>query len=152
MIAKEKIVLYTDGGSRGNPGIAGAGAVIKDHNGKTVKKISKLLGVVTNNEAEYQAIILGLETLKRLYGSDKVKNYNIEIRSDSELVVSQLRGEYQIKEEKLIPFFIKIWNLQVKDFPKISFVHIPREQNCEADGLANEAMDQSGAERQTLFT
>lgn len=153
IMTKGKIVLYTDGGSRGNPGIAGAGVVIKDHNGRTVKKVSKPLGVVTNNEAEYSAIVLGLETLKRLYGTGKVKNYRIEVRADSELVVSQLRGEYQIKEEKLMPFFIKIWNLQVKDFPKITFTHIPREQNSEADALANEAMDQgkSTPDGPTLF-
>lgn len=152
-MTKGKIVLYTDGGSRGNPGIAGAGVVIKDYNGTTIKKVAKPLGVVTNNEAEYQAIILGLETLKRIYGSGKIKNYNIEIRSDSELVVSQLRGEYQIKEEKLMPLFIKIWNLQVKDLPKIAFTHIPREQNSEADALANEAMDQgkSAPDGPTLF-
>lgn len=152
-MTKGKIVLYTDGGSRGNPGIAGAGVVIKDYNGTTIKKVAKPLGIVTNNEAEYQAIIVGLETLKRIYGSGKIKNYHIEIRSDSELVVSQLKGEYQVKEEKLMPLFIKIWNLQVKDLPKITFSHIPREQNSEADALANEAMDQgkTSIDSPTLF-
>jgi ribonuclease HI len=136
-----KYLIYTDGGSRGNPGVAGCGAVITDSNKQILKKVSKSLGVATNNEAEYQAVILGLETLKKLLGAAKLAGAEIEIRLDSQLVASQLSGAYQIKEEKLFPFFIKIWNLQVKDLPKVQFTYIPREQNSLADGLANEAMD-----------
>ena len=97
--------------------------------------------MATNNEAEYQAVILGLETIKKMLGGVKATEAEIEVRLDSQLVASQLAGTYQIKEERLFPFFIKIWNLRVKDLPKVRFVYIPREQNSIADGLANEAMD-----------
>ncbi len=148
---KDKIIIYTDAGSRGNPGIAGAGVVIQDGAGQIVKKIAKPLGVMTNNEAEYRAVIEGLQAAKRIFGKGKMKNAIIEVRADSELVVSQLKGEYQIKEEKLFPLFIKIWNLQVKDLPKVVFTYIPREQNRLADQLANQAMDEAGSTNVTLF-
>ena len=138
----EKIIIYTDGGARGNPGIAGAGAVIKKERGIILKTISKTLGTKTNNEAEYEAVLLGLTTVKQLFGTEKIKNIQIEMRMDSELVCKQLNGEYQIKEENLFPYFIKIWNLQVKEIPHIKFFHIRREENTEADLLANSAMDQ----------
>jgi len=144
-----KIYLNTDGGSRGNPGPAGCGAVISDEQNNVLKKASKFLGTATNNEAEYQAVILGLETLKKVYGTDKLKDIEIMVRMDSELVCKQLNGEYQMKEEKLVPFFMKIWNLKVKDIPNVKFMYVPREQNNIADGLANEAMDQSS--KQGLF-
>ncbi len=137
----EKIIVNTDGGSRGNPGLAGCGAVVQNKKGEILKKASRALGTMTNNEAEYEAVILGLETLKKTFGTDKLKNFEIEFRLDSQLVVSQLSGIYQIKEERLYPMFMKIWNAQVKDFPKLKFTYIPREENKIADGLANEAMD-----------
>lgn len=138
-----KLYLNTDGGSRGNPGPAGCGAVVSDEKEAVLKKVSKFLGTATNNEAEYQAVILGLETLKKMYGTDKLKDLEIVVRMDSELVCKQLNGEYQLKEEKLFPHFIKIWNFQVKEIPNIKFMYVPREQNSIADGLANEAMDGS---------
>ena len=140
-MAKQTIFLNTDGGSRGNPGPAGCGAVVSDDQGTVLKKVSKFLGVSTNNEAEYQAVILGLETLKKVFGTEKLKDIEIIVRMDSELVCKQLNGEYQLKEEKLSPYFIKIWNYKVKDIPNISFTYVPHEQNNIADGLANEAMD-----------
>ncbi len=121
--------------------MAGCGAVITDANKQVLKKVCQSLGVATNNEAEYQAVILGLETIKKMLGGVKATEAEIEVRLDSQLVASQLAGTYQIKEERLFPFFIKIWNLRVKDLPKVRFVYIPREQNSIADGLANEAMD-----------
>lgn len=136
-----KYIIYTDGGSRGNPGVAGCGAVITDASKQVLKKVCKSLGVATNNVAEYQAVILGLETVKKMLGAEKLKTAEIEVRMDSQLVASQLSGTYQLREETLFPFFIKIWNLQVKDLPKIKFTYIPREENSLADGLANEAMD-----------
>ena len=141
MSTNSKYFIYTDGGSRGNPGVAGCGAVITDANKQVLKKVCQSLGVATNNEAEYQAVILGLETIKKMLGGVKATEAEIEVRLDSQLVASQLAGTYQIKEERLFPFFIKIWNLRVKDLPKVRFVYIPREQNSIADGLANEAMD-----------
>ena len=136
----EKIIIYTDGGSRGNPGPAGMGVVIANEKGKMMKEYSGFLGVKTNNEAEYEAVIFGLKKIKALLGKEKIKNTEIEFRLDSELVSRQLEGFYKIENEKLAPLFLKIWNLKM-DFGKIYFKHIPREQNREADGLANEAMD-----------
>lgn len=138
---KRKIIIYTDGGARGNPGPAGAGAYITDEVGKEIKGVSKFLGVRTNNYAEYEAVILGLSELKKIISKEERKNVSIEMKMDSELVARQLSGKYQIKEESLFPLFIKIWNMKVADFPEISFIHIPREKNKEADRLANEAMD-----------
>lgn len=138
---KEKITLFTDGGARGNPGPAGIGVVIMDEEGKVLKEESKFLGETTNNFAEYEAVIEGLKTLKKMFGTDKLKEFDIEVKLDSQLVAEQLSGKYQIKEETLFGQFIKVHNMQVKDFPKIKFTYIPREQNKEADRLANEAMD-----------
>jgi len=136
----QKIIIYTDGGSRNNPGIAGAGAVIKNTEGKILKEIAKPLGVKTNNWAEYEAVIIGLQEAKKMFGK-KLVDMEIEVRMDSELVARQLSGKYQIKEETLFPQFIKISNMRVKDIPNIVFVHVRREENKEADKLANDAMD-----------
>jgi ribonuclease HI len=140
MVKKEKIIVYTDGGSRGNPGPAGIGVVICNAQGQVIKKYSKDLGQRTNNEAEYEAVIFALGKLKQLFGKEKMKSAEIEIRLDSELVARQLKGEYKILEEKLFPLFIKIWNLKM-DFGRLCFVEVPRGRNKEADALANEAMD-----------
>lgn len=137
----KKIIIYTDGGARGNPGPAGAGVVIIDEDGNILKEISEFLGVRTNNWAEYEAIILGLQQLKKIFGKEKLKNISVEVRTDSELVARQLSGKYQIKEESLFPQFIKVWNIKVADIPNLMFTHIPREKNKKADELANKAMD-----------
>ena len=137
----QKFIIYTDGGSRGNPGPAGAGAVIVEGGGAMIKEVCKDLGTMTNNEAEYEAVILGLDALKRLRGSEIMKGSEIEVRLDSELVARQLGGRYQIKEKNLWPLFIKIWNKRVAHFPHLKFTHIPREENRRADALANRAMD-----------
>lgn len=133
----KKITIYTDGGARNNPGPAGAGAVIVDAHGKVLKEVSKFLGVQTNNWAEYEAVILGFETAKKL----GLKDAEIEFKLDSELIARQLSGEYQIKEPNLFSQFIKVHNFMVKDFPNVTFTHIPRAENAEADRLANIAMD-----------
>ena len=143
---QDKIIIYTDGGSRGNPGPAGVGVVISTSQGKVLKEYSSDIGVRTNNEAEYEAIILALSKVKHLFGKEKAKNLEIEVRTDSQLVARQLKGEYKLNKEKLFPLFIKIWNLKI-ELGKISFVEIPREKNKEADRLANEAMDK----KNTLF-
>ncbi|MFA5987119.1 MAG: ribonuclease HI family protein [Candidatus Paceibacterota bacterium] len=142
---KQKIFIYTDGGSRGNPGIAGSGAAIVDEAGRVLKECCEHLGIRTNNWAEYQAVILGLENVKKMFGGDKTREMEVEIRMDSELVCRQLSGQYQIKEETLFSQFIKVWNLRVKDFPNLTFKHIPREENSAADRLANLAMDQGAS-------
>lgn len=143
---KEKIIVYTDGGSRGNPGPAGVGVVICNEKGQQIKGYSKDIGVKTNNEAEYEAVIFALQKIKQLFGKEKTKDFEIEMRMDSQLIARQLKGEYKIEEEKLFPLFIKIWNLRM-DFGKITFTEIPREKNKEADKLANEAMDKKETKR-----
>ncbi len=138
---KKHVVLHTDGGARGNPGVSGVGAVLFDHTGKVLREISKFLGKKTNNYAEYSAVIVGLEMVMKYFGKAECKNLVVTVRMDSELVCKQLNNEYQIKEETLFPLFIHIHNLLVAVFSDVTFEHIPREKNAHADRLANEAMD-----------
>ena len=146
----KKIIIYTDGGSRGNPGQAAIGVVFCNEKGQCFKKYSEYLGDnFTNNEAEYQAVIFGLKKFKALFGKKIAKVSDIEIRADSELLVKQMKGEYKILEPKIQPLFIEIWNLRI-DFQKIKFTHIPREKNKEADELANEALDSKSATQSLL--
>ncbi len=130
----EKIIIHSDGGARGNPGPAGIGAVLNADNGIVLAEISKYIGETTNNQAEYQALIAGLEKAKEL------KAEELDCYLDSELVVKQLNREYKVKNAELAPLFLKVHNLSLS-FKKIKFIHIRREFNKEADRLANEAMD-----------
>ncbi len=126
-------IIHSDGGARGNPGPAAIGVVLTCE-GTVVATISKYIGETTNNQAEYQAIIAGLE---------KVLEYQAEIVEcflDSELVVKQLRHEYKVKNKELATLFVKAHNLSLQ-FKKISFKHIPREENKAADKLVNNALD-----------
>lgn len=129
-----KIIIYTDGGSRGNPGPSAIGVVIND------KEYSEYLGTKTNNQAEYLALIFSLKKAKQLFGKKKAKESEIEVRMDSELVVKQLNGHYKILEKELQPLFLEVWNLRL-DFKKVEFKHIPREQNKRADKLVNYSLD-----------
>ena len=137
-IQKDKISrtpwqLFTDGASKGNPGPAGAGWVlINDQEAKAVKEC-RFLGQATNNEAEYQALILGLQ--KALSCGIQ----EIRIMMDSELLVRQLNGLYRVKNPRLAIFFHRVQDLLLK-FSKYAILHIPREQNREADRMANEAI------------
>lgn len=135
-----KIIIYTDGGSRNNPGDAGIGVFITNEKKEELKKVKKFLGTQTNNWAEYEGLIVGLKTARQMFG-DKTEKMEFEIRMDSQLIVRQLNGEYRVKEPALYEQFIKVNNLKV-DFPNIKFVHIPRAENKVADKLANEAMDE----------
>jgi len=130
----KKFITFSDGGARGNPGPAGIGALIYDEEKKVIAELSKYLGVATNNQAEYRALIMVLEKAFSLGGEE------IVCYLDSELVVKQLNREYKIKNKDLAPLFLNVYNLSLQ-FKKISFKHIPREQNKEADALANLAMD-----------
>lgn len=132
--------MNTDGGARGNPGPSAVGVYITDAKGEVVREVKKAIGNATNNFAEYYAVSLGLETLKQMYGK-KTKEINFVVRLDSELVKKQLSGEYQIREPGLVPLFMDIHNHRVASFPHISFVHVPRAHNKEADRLVNEALD-----------
>ncbi len=136
----EKVICYTDGGARGNPGPAGIGVYITDEAGKVIAQVKQAIGNSTNNFAEYNAVMVGLQTLKAKYGS-RTKTMHFEIRLDSELVKKQLNSEYQIKEPGLVPMFIEIHNLRVSSFPNLTLTHVPRAQNKEADRLVNEALD-----------
>lgn len=144
----ERLIIYTDGGSRGNPGPAAFGYVIKDAGGHVLKQHGEAIGKATNNEAEYQGVIAALKKSKQMLGKEKLKRTHIEVRMDSELAVRQLCGVYKIENEKLQPLFMELWNLRVELGGNVSFVHIPREQNKEADRMVNEALD---AEQKGLF-
>jgi ribonuclease HI len=129
-----KLIIYTDGGARGNPGPAGIGVVIYDANRQLIAEISEFLGVATNNQAEYQALIAAFKKAEALGGA------TLECYLDSELVVRQLNREYKVKNKDLASLFLTIHNLSL-NFKKITYTHIPREENFVADQLANEAMD-----------
>jgi ribonuclease HI len=142
---EQKIILYTDGGSRGNPGPAAIGVYIETLG----KKYGECIGIKTNNEAEYLALIFGLKKIKQVLGNDKAKKASVECRLDSELVVKQLNHEYKLKEKHIQEFFLEIWNLML-DFGQVTFHHIPREKNTAADAMVNEVLD-SQAKQNNLF-
>ncbi len=129
-----KLIIYSDGGARGNPGPAGIGVAIYNEKKEVVDKISEFLGVATNNQAEYRAILAGIKQAKKLGATE------IDFYLDSELAVKQLNREYKVKNKDLAPLFLEIYNLSLS-FKKITFTHIRRELNVLADALANEAMD-----------
>ncbi len=130
----KKIIIYTDGGARGNPGPAGIGAVLSDEDGRVEKEISKYIGKATNNQAEYQALIAALSEAKKI-GAKEVRVF-----MDSELIVKQMNREYKVKNKDLAKLFIKVYNLTL-NFSKISFKHVRRERNGHADKLVNLAID-----------
>lgn len=128
--------MYTDGGSRNNPGPAAVGVFIETLH----KQYGHYIGEKTNNEAEYEAVIFGLKKIKQLVGKEKLKSIEVECYLDSEFVTKQMNHEYKVKEEKLKGLFLETWNLML-DFGKVTFNHIPREKNETADALVNEALD-----------
>jgi ribonuclease HI len=128
-----RLIIYTDGASSGNPGPAAIGAVIQDGQGRVISRISRRIGRATNNQAEYRAIITALEEAVRL-GAGKV-----DIKSDSELVVKQLKGRYRVKKATLRPLYQEVVKL-VGALEAFTITHIPREQNREADRLAGKAL------------
>lgn len=143
-----KLVVHTDGGSRGNPGEAAVGVVIEQTaNGKrqTAIQIGKRIGVKTNNEAEYMAVIAALEEIVRrgkgLEGKEWEGVEGIEFYLDSLLVVSQLNGAYKVKQAHLLRLLETIRLLEARLSVPITYTHIPRAQNALADKLVNEALD-----------
>lgn len=142
----KKIIIYTDGGARGNPGPAAAGAVFCNEKKQNFKSFAEFLGEKTNNEAEYLAIILAMKKFKLLFGKKLAKETEIEIRSDSELVVNQLNGKYKVLEKNLQPLFLETWNLRL-DFKKVKFKLISRKKNEKADQLVNQLLDLHSKER-----
>ena len=129
----KRVVIYADGASRGNPGLAAIGVTMKDERGRLIASISRRIGRATNNQAEYRAIIAALEHAITL-GANQV-----EIHSDSELVVRQVNGEYRVKKVTLKPLYQQVKQLQSR-LKSFTITHIPRHQNTEADNLANKAL------------
>lgn len=137
----KKIIIYTDGGSRGNPGPSAIGVIFCNEKNQTIREYSEYIGDnLTNNEAEYNAAIFALKKFKALFSKELAKNSDVEIKSDAELLVKQLNGEYKILDSKIQPLFLEIWNLKF-DFKSVKFKLIKREKNKEADRLVNEALD-----------
>ncbi|MDE2213062.1 MAG: ribonuclease HI family protein [Patescibacteria group bacterium] len=136
------LTMYTDGGARGNPGPAGAGAALFNEAGKEVATVSDYLGEATNNVAEYEALLRALMRAESLYGK-RLQTMTIHVRMDSELIVRQMQGVYKVKEPKLKEFFSRIAEFRLERAPNITFEHIPREQNKRADALVNEAIDRA---------
>jgi len=133
-LKNKKVEIYVDGGSRGNPGPSGVGVVILDTNGKRLKEISKYIGETTNNIAEYNALLYGLEEALILRIDEIVVNL------DSELVAKQLTGDYRVKDSGLKPLFERAMNM-LKSFKSFEIRHIGREKNEEADKLVNRAIN-----------
>jgi ribonuclease HI len=129
-----KLNINTDGGSRGNPGPGAIGVVIHNEHERPIFEMGKTIGHCTNNEAEYTALIEALIKAKDL------KATHVTMRLDSELVVKQLNGQYKVKNDRILVLWKKAKELS-SEFTVISFVHIPREKNKEADKLVNDALD-----------
>lgn len=129
-----KYKLFTDGGARGNPGPAAAGVVLKDDGGKVVKEMGMYLGICTNNEAEYRALILGLKMALKQEVSE------LECFLDSELVVKQLNGKYKVKNPNLKVFFDSVKKLEF-EFSDVTYKHVFRTNNKEADSVVNQVLD-----------
>ncbi len=129
----ERVTIFTDGASRGNPGPSAIGVVIKNEPGQIITRISQRIGITTNNQAEYRAIIAALEEAIRL-GARQV-----ELNSDSELIVRQIMGKYRVKNTALKPLYQRVKQLGSR-LDSFTINHIPREENKEADNLANAAL------------
>lgn len=128
------VVVHTDGGARGNPGPAGTGVVIKTETGQILYAVGEYIGETTNNVAEYKALIRALDTAAKL-GATEVK-----VNMDSELIVKQMNGQYKIKEPTLQELAGQVLKLK-NAFAQVSFTHVRREYNQEADRLVNQAID-----------
>jgi ribonuclease HI len=132
--------IHADGGARGNPGPAGAGAMIRDELGNSVAAVSKFLGRRTNNFAEYEAVILAFEEVTGLVPKDELGSTEVTVKMDSELVVKQMTGAYKVRHPDMKAQQARLLQ-HIGAFGKVSFQHVPRAQNKDADHLANEAMD-----------
>ena len=140
--------IHCDGGSRGNPGPAASGYVIEGDDIRPVRA-GQYLGVTTNNVAEYSAAILGLGRLKTLIGIERARAAHVRVMSDSELLVRQVNGEYKVKDAELKKLFVDLYNAR-QDFAKVTFSHVRREHNQEADRMVNEALDREDSPKLQL--
>ena len=130
----KQVIIYTDGASRGNPGPASIGVHVTDLKGEAIAEIAEALGVQTNNYAEYTAVLRALQSAIA-HGVTEVT-----LRSDSQLMIRQMLGEYKVKSESILPLFLSCQQL-VRKIDKVHFEHVRREFNKEADALANRALD-----------
>jgi len=131
-----KLTIFTDGGARGNPGPAASGVIIKNEGGETIASYGEYLGEQTNNFAEYSALISGLKKAAEIGATE------VMCILDSELVVKQMKREYKVKEPTLQKLFISAYNATCQ-FKKVTFQHIAREKNKEADKMVNETLDKN---------
>src|SRR5436190_17145107 len=137
-----RVVIEADGGSRGNPGPAGYGALVRDADtGEVLREVAAGIGVASNNVAEYRGLLAGLQAALDLGAGE------VEVRMDSLLVVNQMSGLWKVKHEAMRPLAAEAAAL-VRQLGRVSFVHVPRERNKHADRLANEAMDAAAAGRE----
>ncbi|WP_342375709.1 ribonuclease HI family protein [Myxococcus stipitatus] len=130
-----RVRVYSDGAARGNPGPAGAGAVVTDTEGQVLARLGRFLGTQTNNTAEYQGLLLGLRHAKSLGARE------VDVYADSELLIRQLGGQYQVKSATLKPLFDEARKL-LATFARVRLHHIPRAKNGEADAMSNRAIDE----------
>lgn len=130
-----RVRVYSDGAARGNPGPAGAGAVVTDAAGQVLARLGRFLGTQTNNTAEYQGLLLGLRHAKSLGVRE------VDVYADSELLIRQLGGQYQVKSATLKPLFDEARKL-LTAFARVRLHHIPRAKNAEADAMSNRAIDE----------
>ncbi len=149
LFGKNLLKVYTDGASRGNPGLSGAGILITDQEGNVIKQHSEFLGVMTNNSAEYSALLKSLDVIGSI--DKELVNGRTEFYSDSELMVRQINGRYKVKDRG-ISEFVRAFRDKVKSM-KLEFVinHIPRSANSAADKLANEAIDKREVQQTMEF-
>jgi ribonuclease HI len=127
--------VYSDGAARGNPGPSGAGAVLVEPSGQVVDRLGKFLGVQTNNFAEYMGLLIGLRRARQLGVQE------VEVFADSELMIRQLNGRYQVKSPSLRPLYEEALRL-LSEFQRVKLVHVPREMNAQADEMSNRAIDE----------
>jgi len=133
--APGRVRVYSDGAARGNPGPSGAGAVVTDSEGAIIARVGKFLGRQTNNYAEYMGLLIGLEHARKLGARE------VDVYADSELMIRQLGGRYQVKSPTLKPLYDEAVRL-LKGFAKVKLVHVPRELNKDADEMSNRAIDE----------
>lgn len=136
----DKIITYTDGSSRGNPGPAAIGVYITDATGKVIHEAKESIGNATDNYAEYYAVVVALEIMGQILG-ENTNTTKVELCLSSELVQKQLSGLSQIKEPGLVSLFIEIHNLQVASFPHVTFIYVSKDKNNQANQLVSEVLD-----------
>lgn len=141
-----EIIIHTDGGSIGNPGPSAIGIVIELPGKK--KTYAEDVGEGTNNEAEYKALVFALRKTKALVGKKNAKTAEVKCFSDSQLMVSQLNHRYKLNDKKIIQLFAAIWNLMM-EYKKVEFIHVPREENREADALVKSVIN--GGKQDSFF-